>query len=591
MSERLGLVQAGEFRSGNGHEPGFGFSGVRLGYPAFAYAGDTWNFVGVNTDVLQVGIKASDGKLYAGGGTVVVGSAGIDISVGGVHKTSIQSDGDFFIGNNIDAAASTSLSIFTVAQTYNGESMTGGDLLIGDNTATKSNIKYDASSGRFEFRLGTTVNIIMDTDGSFTFSNNVTGLSFLSTDPLKTGYIKMTNLDDLWIRNSVAGKKIRFSINLTDASTPAMTWSEDGSNTNGTILVIPAGASGAAIGLGSGVAIWTSKNGKETVFNDDSFEVNFRVESATHASAINLNALGEYIQIFGGDLATFDNSTEHRLEIGSDHYFPTRNSSDKTVYINEALQDIDTKIKGTTDASLTIWDAGLDVVAIGGAVDSSYKLKVTGDVNITGKLVGPISAASNANDIFNVANAGASAFVGTINGAPSGASVTYNVTSGNENAMVPSSTSNLGKMRLYNTTRGTSALISNCNTTTNVITLTANAPAGWVNGDTITIASQTVIGGTGNWVDIEITSGVTGKSALWMLLQFLDTTNAGVILRIHPFETFASSKIKHCITQVANVTMSNSHLLPIINNVFTISWDNPGAASATAVIRLEGYIN
>ena len=68
MSERLGLVQAGEFRSGNGLEPGFGFSGIRIGYPAFSYGGELWNIVGVENDALQVGIRASDGKLVFGGG-------------------------------------------------------------------------------------------------------------------------------------------------------------------------------------------------------------------------------------------------------------------------------------------------------------------------------------------------------------------------------------------------------------------------------------------------------------------------------------------------------------------------------------------
>jgi len=79
MSERLGLIQAGEFRSGNGKEPGFLFSGVRIGYPAFAYAGDTYNFVGVNADVLQIGISADDGKLYFGAGAGTLESAGIVI--------------------------------------------------------------------------------------------------------------------------------------------------------------------------------------------------------------------------------------------------------------------------------------------------------------------------------------------------------------------------------------------------------------------------------------------------------------------------------------------------------------------------------
>jgi hypothetical protein len=94
MSERLGLVQAGEFRSGNGREPGFGFSGVRMGYPAFAYAGDTWNFVGINADVLQVGISSDDGKMYFGAGSGVVNSAGIEIVATGVL---INSNGYKFV--------------------------------------------------------------------------------------------------------------------------------------------------------------------------------------------------------------------------------------------------------------------------------------------------------------------------------------------------------------------------------------------------------------------------------------------------------------------------------------------------------------
>jgi len=77
ISHRLGLVQAGEFRSGNGQDPGKGFSGVRIGYPAFTYNGGSWNIVGVENDALQIGIRASDGKLIAGGGDVTLDEFGI----------------------------------------------------------------------------------------------------------------------------------------------------------------------------------------------------------------------------------------------------------------------------------------------------------------------------------------------------------------------------------------------------------------------------------------------------------------------------------------------------------------------------------
>ena len=200
-------------------------------------------------------------------------------------------------------------------------------------------------------------------------------------------------------------------------------------------------------------------------------------------------------------------------------------------------------------------------------------------------------AESNANDIYrnDVASAGTTAFVGTIATLPGGAVLTYNVSSGNENALVPTSTSQLAKMRLYNTTRGTHALISNCVVGTNTITLTATVTAGWLVGDTITIASQTVSGGTGNWVDLEITSGLVGKSAIFANCHILDSVaSAATILRYHPFESFSSSKIQLVPHQVATFTTAGLMLIKLTNNMFTISAITSGAASIT--IRQAGYL-
>jgi hypothetical protein len=73
------FISSGEIRLGSG-TPGQSFSGVRIGYPAFTYSGQDWNIAGINNDVLQVGIRASDGKFIAGGGGVVIDSAGITLS-------------------------------------------------------------------------------------------------------------------------------------------------------------------------------------------------------------------------------------------------------------------------------------------------------------------------------------------------------------------------------------------------------------------------------------------------------------------------------------------------------------------------------
>ena len=79
ISEKLGLLMAGEFRAGNGIDPGKGFTGMRMGFPAFTYNGETWHLVGVNADGLMIGIRATDGAFLAAGGEVLIDDIGIFI--------------------------------------------------------------------------------------------------------------------------------------------------------------------------------------------------------------------------------------------------------------------------------------------------------------------------------------------------------------------------------------------------------------------------------------------------------------------------------------------------------------------------------
>lgn len=81
ISVNLGVVTAGEFRAGNGRDPGKGFTGVRIAYPGMTYSGSDWHIVGVNNDALQFGLRATDGVAVAGGGVVTLNSNGISIDV------------------------------------------------------------------------------------------------------------------------------------------------------------------------------------------------------------------------------------------------------------------------------------------------------------------------------------------------------------------------------------------------------------------------------------------------------------------------------------------------------------------------------
>jgi hypothetical protein len=69
-------IDSGEIILGEGN-PGSGFSGMRIAFPALLYDGEYWNLVGVNNDVMQVGIRASDGKFVAASGDVIIDNEGM----------------------------------------------------------------------------------------------------------------------------------------------------------------------------------------------------------------------------------------------------------------------------------------------------------------------------------------------------------------------------------------------------------------------------------------------------------------------------------------------------------------------------------
>jgi hypothetical protein len=407
---------------------------------------------------------------------------------------------------------------------------------------------------------------------------------------------------------------------------------EDAGNANVLHALVNVGSAGSKFSIGSEVVIWAGKTGTTTVFNEAGLDIDFRVESDTNANFFLLDASAENLFIGGRvDFRDSSNVTQHiiapttvsfneanadidfvvhgdtqdgvfvvdaglnRVEIGTTTEAVHVIDPTTTTYFNEPGNDLDFVVRGDTDTSLLYVDAGLDAIGIGGAASGSYKLQVTGSINATGSYyqAGTLTrhpvAETNANDIFQVTNpGGASLWTGTISGAPSGTSVTVSAPlTGTEAVLVPTSTSQLGKMRLYNTTRGTSALISNYNTGTNVVTLTATVPAAWANGDSLTVASQTVSGGGVNWVDIEITSGPTGKTSLF-LNMVISSATVGDTQRVHPTETFGAGKIMAQVALVANQNSNRLALLPIASNLFSLSWTGTPTA---VLVREAGYIN
>jgi hypothetical protein len=262
---RLGVVQAGEFRTGNGKLPGDGFTGGRFGFPGFIYGTSTYFLAGVDNDVLQVGLSLTDGKIYFGAGTGVLDSTGIKIIATGVL---VASNGYKFV----DADGTTILGgVYTI-------------------------VRHDAFDDAFvELRAQTQDSSIQVVTASVDAVAPATAVSRLTVDS-----------------GGFAGAA--------------------------SMLILTQTASGGLL-----VAQDTASTFNST-FIDADFIVN-----------------GDTVQVLKVD-AGFD-----RMEIGVDHFFATRSSTNPNTYINEANQDMDTFIRSVNFDDMFVVDAGLDKVLIKGA--------------------------------------------------------------------------------------------------------------------------------------------------------------------------------------------------------------------------------
>lgn len=321
-----------------------------------------------------VGMGGSLGRVASGGVRMKTG-AGLEAVSGGIRRTQIEPDGDLFAGSDIDNPAGTSLAVFVNAQEYNTEEMEEGDILIGDNSADSSNVKWDASEGQFQFRLGTTVNVYMDTDGT-----------------LKAGGGDVT-LDEfgIWFANQEGALQFEDTSGVIDN------------------MIIYSNASD-----------------------------NLIIENIVGGKAVKLKADAESLDFSATQMGVYgwfkvDNSAEERLEIGNDHYIPTRNSSNPVTIFNEANQaTMDFNIQGQTDDSLFYVDASTDRIGIGTATPG-VKLDVNNGT-VRSKLIA--SLADDTATSFTPSTTVGGMIVMAATGAGNGGFAGYNAVTGTATAMM-----------------------------------------------------------------------------------------------------------------------------------------------------------
>jgi hypothetical protein len=241
----------------------------------------------------------------------------------------------------------------------------------------------------------------------------------------------------------------------------------------------------------------------------------------------------------------------------------------------------DTKITGLTVGV----PVGTDVIPYVSDPGGSPVTKKT----LVSSLGSTVAQENNAGDIFRVDSPGfTSVFVALLNGDPTNVAnsvCTFDtVTAGGVAVITPTSTTQIGKMMIHNTTRGTSALILSATgvtftTTTNVYTL------GWRNNDVITIQDPTI--NSSEFVSIEITSGPMSKSAIFMYVSASASAATGSYF-LAPYEAVSSAKNQSIAQQVANIGVTYFGLLKITSNRFGLRWS--GTSVTVLVLREMGYI-
>ena len=317
-----------------------------------------------------IGPHGSISRVQAGGIRITPGE-GMGVFSDGVHKTRVQPNGTLIVGSDIEEPSTTTEVFFTEDTDYNAESFGAGDFLIGDNSTGESNIWWDASEGKLNFRLGTTVHVYLDTDGTLKAGGgNVTldstgikmvnsATSWFNFQDASGGYgtinIAADPNNDLEIVNFATSPKgkISFFIKTTDSTIERGLFLEEHSVTTNAVHVgMSMGSGGSVFSISDQVIFWAGVSGKESVINESGFDIDFRIESDTNPNFFKIDAGAESLSIDGA------------------------------VTINDTGADKDFIVEGDTDEFLLFVDASTDRVGVGTSAPN-YKLQVSGDVNIT----------------------------------------------------------------------------------------------------------------------------------------------------------------------------------------------------------------
>jgi hypothetical protein len=117
-----------------------------------------------------------------------------------------------------NAAGAPTWSLLNEDTTINSEALGEGDVLLGDNSASKANLLWDKSAGKLLFRGGTTMQVEIDTDGTLLAGAgkvklNSSGIT-VDNSGSTTGYVRFT--DGATLLGSLHAYKVSGPPNVTE---------------------------------------------------------------------------------------------------------------------------------------------------------------------------------------------------------------------------------------------------------------------------------------------------------------------------------------------------------------------------------------
>lgn len=194
------------------------------------------------------------------------------------------------------------------------------------------------------------------------------------------------------------------------------------------------------------------------------------------------------------------------------------------------------------------------------------------------------------NRLLFVNNHSGTSFSAKINGTPSGTTLNYDTVTGNEDSIVPQSSSELGKLLLYNSTRGEYARITAVSVGSNQITVSDSGDiSGWQNNDDIQVNSNVnlhTISGY-HFYDVEITSDEVPAltRAIWFRMFVLDSGGV-TAASTHPWEEWSLAKRDGGINNLVSGGQIPAMVrIPLINRRFC--WLHRASGSGVSRMVME----